>query len=78
MLRLVNLQTGNDPIRNTFIIINKRHRPHGPAHTQGCNQLVACGTGAVNGYSRKAIITVGKWQMLSGRKPPSMIRLSHQ
>lgn len=91
MLGLVDLQARNDTVGKVAIVIDKRHGPHHPPHSQRSQQLIACRTRSVDSYFDQAVIAVGKRNLMSPvnqsprkycrmirRKPPMMTMLNHQ
>ena len=59
------------------IIVDKRHRTHGAAHSQGGYELIARSPGAINGDPRQTIVTACERNMLSRRKPVAKKILAH-
>ncbi|MNC16246.1 hypothetical protein D3C75_640950 [compost metagenome] len=77
MLGLVHLQSGDHPVGNPAIVIDKRHRTHGAPHPQGSNQLVTGCPRTVNGDFRQAIVPIGKRDMLGRTEPVAQEVLTH-
>ncbi|MNP54620.1 hypothetical protein D3C76_1491900 [compost metagenome] len=65
MLRLIDLQPRDYPIRNTVIIINKRDRTHHASHAESSHQLITSRTRTINCNLWQTIITVSERDMLS-------------
>ncbi|MCY1455286.1 hypothetical protein D9M71_724100 [compost metagenome] len=77
ILGFVNMQSRNDPVRNTDVIIDKRDRSHQSSHAKRRYQLISSGSCPVDRNPRQPFISIRKRDMLGSRKPIAKKILAH-
>ncbi|MNO65465.1 hypothetical protein D3C76_562240 [compost metagenome] len=77
MLGLVNVQSRNDPVSNTGIVIDKRDRSHQSSHAKRCYQLVSRRSCSVDCNLWQPLVSIREWDMLSSSKPIAKKILAH-
>ncbi|MNP17338.1 hypothetical protein D3C76_1097670 [compost metagenome] len=77
MLGFIHLQSGDHPVGDSAVVVDKSNRPHGAPHPQGGNELITCRPCAVDSHFRQTVIPAGERDVLGSAEPVAHKILTH-